>query len=54
MLDDFENVNYDGINTIKTFCKDGIILPKAGDTETYLANKLRLFKKLILILLVFF
>ena len=32
MLDDFDNVNDDGINTIKTFCKDGRILTKTGAT----------------------
>ena len=42
MLDDFENVNYDGINTIKTFFKDDRILPKAGDTATHLAKKFKI------------
>ena len=32
MLYDIENVNYDGINTIKTFCKDDRILTKTGAT----------------------
>jgi len=43
LLNDLERAVDDGVNTIKTFCKDGRLLPGAGATEIELARQIRAF-----------
>ena len=38
MLDDLERAIDDGVNTIKTLCRDGRMVPGAGATEINLAK----------------
>ena len=40
MLDDLERAIDDGVNTIKTLCRDGRMVPGAGATEINLAKKI--------------
>ncbi len=40
MLDDVERAIDDGVNTIKTLCRDGRMVPGAGATEINLAKKI--------------
>ena len=46
MLDDIERAIDDGVNTIKTLCRDGRMLPGAGGTEIHLAKKFKIILKL--------
>ena len=39
-LDDLERAIDDGVNTIKTLCRDGRMVPGAGATEINLAKKI--------------
>jgi len=45
MLDDLERAIDDGVNTIKTLCRDGRMLPGAGATEINLAKKISDYSK---------
>ena len=45
MLYDIERAIDDGINTIKTLCRDGRMLPGAGATEIHLAKKIQDYSK---------
>lgn len=38
MMDDIERAIDDGVNTIKTLCRDGRMLPGGGATEINLAK----------------
>ena len=44
-LDDIERAIDDGVNTIKTLCRDGRMLPGAGATEINLAKKIQDYAK---------
>lgn len=41
ILDDFERAIDDGVNTVKTVCQDGRLVPGAGSTEIELARQIR-------------
>merc|ERR1711881_671205 len=41
ILDDFERAIDDGVNTVKSICEDGRLLPGAGATEIEIAHQLR-------------
>ena len=45
LLDDVERAIDDGVNTIKTLCRDGRLVPGAGATEINLAKKIQDYSK---------
>jgi len=45
LLDDVERAIDDGVNTIKTLCRDPRLVPGAGATEIHLAKKIQDFAK---------
>lgn len=43
ILDDFERAIDDGVNTVKTICNDGRLVPGAGSTEIEMAKQIKAY-----------